>query len=104
MPMADTTSAILTTNYTKSALKRINKQKEALVMKTGEMIDYMIESREKLVKDVFKFTDDTKIHIPVHFHRIINNIHNQLRIKTNSLVNITPIEMYELLDKNFLKN
>ena len=101
MPSEDTTSAILTTNYTKTAIKRIKKQKEALVTKTGEMIDYMIESREKLVKDVFKFTDDTEIHIPVHFRRIINNIHNQLRIQTNSLVNITPIEMYELLDKTF---
>jgi DNA-directed RNA polymerase II subunit RPB1 len=63
----------------------------------------MIESREKMVKNVFKFIDNTRIHIPVHFQRIIDNIHNQLSIQTNSLVNITPIEMYELLNKTFNK-
>ena len=43
------------------------------------------------------------INIPVHFRRIINNIHNQLSIQSNSLVNITPIELYELLDETFDK-
>jgi DNA-directed RNA polymerase II subunit RPB1 len=47
--------------------------------------------------------DKTDIHIPVHFHRIINNIHNQLSIQSNSLVNITPYELYELLDHAFNK-
>ena len=103
MPLEDTTSAILTTNYTKPALKRLKKQKEELITKTDDMINYMIESRAKMVKDVFKFIDNTQIHIPVHFQRIINNIHNQLSIQTNSLVNVTPIEMYELLDKTFKK-
>ena len=103
MPLEDTTSAILTTNYTKPALKRLKKQKKELITKTDDMINYMIESREKMVKNVFKFIDNTRIHIPVHFQRIIDNIHNQLSIQTNSLVNITPIEMYELLNKTFNK-
>ena len=63
----------------------------------------MIEARERVVRDVFKFIDGTTINIPVHFRRIINNIHNQLSIQSNSLVNITPIELYELLDETFNK-
>ena len=103
MPQEDTTSAILTTNYTKPALKRLKKQKQALVDKTEEMINYMIQSRERMVNNVFKFIANIQVHIPVHFQRIINNIHNQLSIQTNSLVNVTPIEMYELLNKTFNK-
>ena len=101
MPGDDNTSAVITTNYTKTTIKRLAKQKNELKLKTAEMINYMIDSRNKLVEHVFKFTDSTNIHIPVHFKRIINNIHNQLRIQKNSLVNITPIEMYKMLDKKF---
>ena len=67
------------------------------------MIDYMIESRNSVVQHVFKYVDSTGIHIPVHFRRIINNIHNQLSIQSNSLVNITPFELYELLDDAYNK-
>ena len=67
------------------------------------MITFMIEAREEVVKNVFKFLDETQINIPVHFRRIINNIHNQLSIQSNSLVNITPIELYEMLDEAFDK-
>jgi len=103
MPLDDSSDAIITTNYTKAAIKRIKKQKDKLVTKTHEMITYMIESREKIVEHVFKFIEETQINIPVHFRRIINNIHNQLSIQSNSLVNITPIEMYELLDETYEK-
>ena len=103
IPMDETNNAILTTNYTKAALKRIKKQSQQLISKTAEMVNYMIKSRDNIVADVFKFMDKTDIHIPVHFHRIINNIHNQLSIQSNSLVNITPYELYELLDHAFNK-
>ena len=61
----------------------------------------MLDAREQVIIHVFKFTDKSGIHIPVHFQRIINNIHNQLSIQSNSLVNITPLELYELLDDTF---
>jgi DNA-directed RNA polymerase II subunit RPB1 len=101
MPLDNSYDSFVTTNYTKTALKRLQKQKDQLKVKTSEMIEYMIESRENLVKHVFKYSDSSTIHIPVHFQRIINNIHNQLRIQSNSLVNITPIEMYKMIDKSY---
>jgi len=99
MPVEDTNDAILTTNYTTATLKRIKKQKDALINKTNDIINLMINARELIVEHVFRYTDNTTIHIPVNFRRIIDNIHNQLRIQTNSLVNITPIEMYKLIDQ-----
>ncbi len=103
IPMDETNNAIITTNYTKPALKRMKKQTQELISKTNEMITYMLESRDSIVEHVFKYVDSTSIHIPVHFRRIINNIHNQLSIQSNSLVNITPLELYELLDDAFNK-
>jgi len=103
IPMDETNNAIITTNYTKPALKRMKKQTQDLISKTNEMITYMLESRDSIVEHVFKYVDSTSIHIPVHFRRIINNIHNQLSIQSNSLVNITPLELYELLDDAFNK-
>ena len=99
IPQDETNEALLTTNYTKPALKRIRKQKEKLVVRTDKMIQYMIQYREKLVHNVFNWHNNTMIHIPVHFRRIINNVHNQLSLQANSMVNITPLELYEMLDR-----
>ena len=103
IPMDETKNAIITTNYTKAAIKRLKKQQPDLISRTDEIINYMIESREKVIAHVFKFRNNTGINIPVHFRRITNNIHNQLSIQSNSLVNITPLELYELLDDAFDK-
>jgi DNA-directed RNA polymerase II subunit RPB1 len=101
MPNDESKDGLLTTNYTKPAIKRMKKQKELLVEKTTEMVNYMMDSRNLIVEHVFKYSDGNTINIPVHFMRIINNIHNQLSIQSNSMVNITPIEFYELVDKSF---
>jgi len=103
IPMDETKNAIITTNYTKAAIKRLKKQQTDLISRTDEIINYMIESREAVIAHVFKFRNNTGINIPVHFRRITNNIHNQLSIQSNSLVNITPLELYELLDDAFDK-
>ena len=103
IPMDETKNAIITTNYTKAAIKRLKKQQTDLISRTDEIINYMIESRETVIAHVFKFRNNTGINIPVHFRRITNNIHNQLSIQSNSLVNITPLELYELLDDAFDK-
>ena len=101
MPSDESKDGLLTTNYTKPTIKRIKKQKQQLVEKTEEMVNYMMESRDLIVARVFKYSDGNTVNIPVHFMRIINNIHNQLNIQSNSMVNITPIEFYELVDKSF---
>ena len=59
MPSDNSSEAIITTNYTKAAIKRIKKQKDKLITKTYEMVEYMIEARERVVRDVFKFIDGT---------------------------------------------
>ena len=101
VPEDDTTKSIFTTTYDSSAQKRIKKQKKQLQVKVSGLIRQMIEWRDKLLVNVFNNEKNIVLHIPVHFHRIMNNIQNQLNIQPNFVVNITPLEMYELVDDAF---
>ena len=58
-------------------------------------------SQNSFVKHVFNYSDNTTIHIPVNFRRIITNIAEQLKYQKNSMVNITPLETYNVLKDNF---
>jgi DNA-directed RNA polymerase II subunit RPB1 len=98
IPQDDTTDKMLTTNYTKSAHKRMKSQKKKINTKTSQIIQYMIKSRENIVKNVCKHTDNINIYIPVHFNRLMNNIQHQVGITKNYLIDITSLEVYELLD------
>jgi len=100
MPADSLDDAVYTTNYTASTLKRIKKQRDATKQKTKEHIDNMLKYRQELVENVFNYEDTNKVHIPVHFKRIINNIKHQLNLQSNSLVNITPLECFEIIEDN----
>ena len=101
VPEDDTSKSIFTTTYDANTRKRMKKQKKDLQRKTSNLIVDMIEYRKKLVENVFNFEKEITVHIPVHFHRIMNNIQHQLNIQPNFIVNITPLEMYELVDDAF---
>jgi len=101
IPEDDTSKSIFTTTYDVTVLKRIKKQKKQLQKKTSNLIMDMIEYRKKLIENVFKFEKAVTVHIPVHFNRIINNLQHQLHIQPDFVVNITPLEMYELIDDAF---
>ena len=101
IPNDDASGDVTTVNYTKAALKRMKKQKPELITETQGIIDYMLNARDILVKHVFNYSDNTTIHIPVNFRRIVVNIAEQLKYQKNSMVNITPLETYNLLKDNF---
>jgi DNA-directed RNA polymerase II subunit RPB1 len=101
IPNDESSDDVSTVNYTKAALKRMKGQKQELITETQGIIDYMLDARENLVKHVFNYSDNTTIHIPVNFRRIITNIAEQLKYQKNSMVNITPLETYNLLKDNF---
>lgn len=103
IPEDDNANSIFTTTYTLKARKRIKKQKNKLTDIVGNTIQYMLEKRDELLKRVFNNEDNIVIHIPVNFHRIMNNIQHQLHIQSNFIVDITPLETYELIEETFNK-
>lgn len=104
MPSDNLKDAIFTTSYTTAALKRIMKQKTELFVKCKHYINMMIDARKDIIENIFKNnTDGNKVYLPVAFTHLINNIQNQLNITMDSMVNITPLEAFELIEDTFRK-
>tara|TARA_B110001450_G_scaffold4226_1_gene4351 strand:+ start:1440 stop:5924 length:4485 start_codon:yes stop_codon:yes gene_type:complete len=101
IPGDDASESIDTVNFTKTALKKMKKQKDKLIVKTKELITMFIDNRADLVKNVFNGEDTMDIYLPVNFKRIINNVQNQLNYQSNSMVNITPLDAYNIIDSAF---
>jgi len=101
MPSDNLKDKVFTTSYTKSAIKRMNIQKSNLQKRILDILDIQLSLRKDIMKCVFTNCSGTKVHVPVAFKHIINNIQNQQNIQSNSLVDITPLEVFELIDTKF---
>lgn len=91
------------TMFDENTLKRYKKEMDNLKEYTNKIVKSMIDYRDTIVKDIMLNEDDIKIHIPVHFLRIMNNVEKQLYIKRDAVTNITPLECFKLIDNTFLK-
>ena len=58
-----------------------------------------MKPRNKIVENVFNYSNDNGIRMPVAFQNIIVNIQGQLNLNVNSLVDITPLEAFELIEE-----
>ena len=59
--------------------------------------DLMIKKRDEIIKCIFKYKDDTELYCPVAFSYIINNVQNQMCINSNSKIDITFLEAFQLI-------
>ena len=100
-PSENDTTSVFMTPYTKGAAGRMKKQQSDLSEKSKSYIEYMIDMREKIVKNIFKNTDGKMVHIPVSFRHVINNIQGLQHISKNSMVDITPYEAFTLIENTF---
>ena len=94
------------TIYTTETGKRVLEQKELFSKKSKEKTDFMIQIRDEIIEKVFKHKDNDIVHLPVSFHNIIENIRGQYIGEIDSsttLVDITPLEFYEIVDSGFEK-
>ena len=103
MPTENETTSVFMIPYTKGASGRMKKQEKELSSKTHEYITFMVEKRESIVKNIFKNTDSKMVHIPVAFQAIINNVQGLQNINKNSMVDITPLEAYRLIESTYKK-
>ena len=85
--------------FLKNTLARYKKQNKEFMDKTQEYIDMMIKNRESIVKHVFKNKGDSSVSCPVALAYVINNIQGQCNITISSLVDITPFEALEMIDR-----
>ena len=97
----ETKDGVLMSVFTKSAITRIKKQKVDLETKSKQYIDYLILKRDEIVKNIFNGLDNKTVRIPVSFSHIINNVQGMQQINKNSLVDITPMEAFDLLENTY---
>ena len=64
-------------------------------------INKMISSRDNIVESVFNFKSENQTKLPVSFQNIIANIQGQLHLNANSIVDITPLEAFQMVEKYF---
>ena len=87
--------------FLKNTMTRIRKQKEETQKKCKFYTDMMYEMREQVIKKVFKGKDDSSVNCPVGFAHIINNIQGQQELNSNSVVDITPLEAFSMIEDAF---
>jgi len=101
VPEEDLKPKALSAMFLKNTLARFKKQKDATQEKCKEYTEFMISSRDNIMKYVFKNKDENIVRSPVAFAYIIQNIIGQQHLNPDSLVDITPLEAFEMIEANY---
>jgi DNA-directed RNA polymerase II subunit RPB1 len=80
---------------------KFKKQKNKMIERVQKDIDYILKMRSKIITHVFKNKSETALNLPVAFEYVINNVKGQLNLNSNSQVDITPLDAYEMIDNCF---
>ena len=78
-------------------------QNEKLIEKSLKYANQIIDSRKLLISNVFNNKSDKIVRVPVAFAHIIKNIIGQQYINSNSLVDLTMLDAYEMIEHAFDK-
>jgi DNA-directed RNA polymerase beta' subunit len=98
MPSSDPKDVVFTAAFTKGVISRMKKQKDENDAKCKEWIDFMIEEREKVIQRVFRNKNNDRVYLPVAFAHTINNVKGLQQINNNSIVDITPLEAFAMIE------
>jgi DNA-directed RNA polymerase II subunit RPB1 len=101
--VSDITNGLLSGLYTKGTITRLRKQKNEAAAMSKKHIDNMIADRNEIVEEMFKSRDENCVRIPVAFQSIIQNIQGNMGLNSNSMVDITPLEAYQLIEEYYHK-
>ena len=89
--------------FTKGTATRTRKQSKKTKEICKKYIDKMIDMRDIVVKSVFRNKNENCVRLPIAFQNTITNIQGQLQLNSNSIVDITPFEAFELIEEYFDK-
>ena len=89
--------------YAKGTISRLKRQRAETKEKCMMYIQKMIDARDVIVKAIFKNKNDNTVKVPVSFQSMIANMQGQLNLNANSIVDITPLEAFELMEEYMKK-
>ena len=89
--------------FSKGAATRLRKQRNQTKEVCQKYIDKMIDARQQVVESVFRSKNENTVKVPVAFQNMIANIQGQLNLSANSIVDITPLEAFQLIESYYEK-
>ena len=89
--------------YTKGAATRLKKQRNDAKQKSQLYIEKMLDRREIIVREMFKYKNENTVFMPVSFQNLISNVQGQMGLTANSIVDITPLEAFDLIEEYYHK-
>jgi DNA-directed RNA polymerase II subunit RPB1 len=87
--------------FLKNTMTRLKKQQKDYSVKMNTLVGAMVDNRTNIVKNVFKNKGDKTLSSPIAFSHVINTIQGQCGISSSTLVDITPLEAFELIENYY---
>ena len=100
MPSLDKDKVVLQI-FTKSVQKILKSQKKEMDKKNKFYIDFILKSKEDIIKNIYKNVFNKQVHLPVAFTHIIQNVVGNFNLNENSLVDISILDAYTLIENTF---
>ena len=84
-------------------IPNIKKQKDELNETTLKYINLMLDNRDVVAKNVFNMKNENvqNIYLPVNFNRIISTVKDLCKINNTSVVDITPLDVFKMIENTF---
>jgi DNA-directed RNA polymerase II subunit RPB1 len=101
MPNDYSKDSLYGTLYTKQAYSKFKRQKPELDKKCKYYIDFILKARDEVIAKIFNRLYKPSVNVPVSFTHIINNIAGNQ--EENVIIDITPLEVFEIIETNFEK-
>jgi DNA-directed RNA polymerase beta' subunit len=101
IPDENAKSKLLSNIFLKNTMSRFKKQSQKMNDMCLQYSNMMIEMRSEIIKNVFKKKSESSVSCPVGFQYIISNIQGQFNINSTSLVDITIVEAFELIEQAY---
>jgi len=101
LPEENLKSKAVSSVFTQSAYSALKKEITKTNLKCDEYTKMSIEWRKLLMNNVFKNKDERAVRYPVAFSYIIGNVMGQQHINVQSLVDITILEAFQMLEDNY---
>jgi len=92
---------ILSNIFLKNTMTRMKKQTPKMNELCLKYSNMMIEMRKEIIHNVFKNKGDSVVNCPVGFQYIISNIQGQCNITSTSMVDLTIVEAFELIEQTY---
>ena len=87
--------------FTPNAMKNFTENIEKLKDRIKKDIHYLVNERDYYIKYVLEYNSDDTIYLSVPFLQIIQNVKYQFKLEDKSISNISPIEMYDIIDEYY---